>query len=171
LHQTTITLNEFADLLLDFELRAKSDLGGALSITGRHPDLGNAVVVQDGATVIVMSERPLSMSHVPDLYDLEKAIAQMSVERSRMVPPAYDGRDKPACFSSFKGPPEKEVARAVRGMLEWLGIDPTAATPREIAYARHALAHAREMLALPPSKLGELRAALLDDLKKPSAAS
>jgi hypothetical protein len=63
MYQTTITLNEFADLLLDFELRAKSDLGGAIGVTGYHPDLGNVVAVQDGSTVTLMSERPLSFSY------------------------------------------------------------------------------------------------------------
>ena len=167
MHQTAITLEELADLVVDLEVRDKCDLGGVLSITGRHPDLGPVTAVQDGANVFLLTERPLTLSSIPDTYSLETAIARIQHARSNLV--AAHGKPGRELASDAASDPLQAKLRSATGMLTWLGLDPLTATSREVAYAREAVAHAREMAALPPAKLLELRAALLKDLRKLAA--
>jgi hypothetical protein len=169
-HQTEITSGEFEDLLVDFEIRETCDLGGAISITGRHPDLGPVVAVQDGANVFLLTERPLSLSGVADPYLLEMAIARMVQARTALQ--TYEAREvapKLPIRSLPNSSPEIEISQPIRGMLTWLGINPLTATALEIAYAREAVAHVREMAALPPDKLAELHTALVGDMMRLAA--
>jgi hypothetical protein len=170
-HQTEITLEEFKDLLVDFEIRETCNLGGALSITGRHPDLGPLVAVQDGANVFLLTERPLSFSGVVDTYLLETAIARMMQARTALqgIQTRPDLTQDLPFPCSANSSPDEEIADAVRGMLTWLGKDPLTSTAREIAYAREAVAHVHEMAALAPEKLAELHTALVDDMMKLAA--
>jgi len=168
-HQTEITLEEFQDLLVDFDIREESELGGVLSITGWHPDLGRVVAVRDGASAFLHTARPLSFSAVADTYLLEAAIARMvevrtSLERSQAHP------ERPPQLRISSGADSAEPSKPLRGMLTWLGIDPFTATAPEIAYAREAVAHVHEMAALPASRLAELHTAMVGDLKKLVAA-
>jgi hypothetical protein len=162
MHQTSITLDEFADLVVDFEVSDKSDFGGVVSMTGHHPDLGPVTAVQDGRNVFLLTERPLAYSRVPDTHSLETAIAWMTQTRSTLQ--AVHNQPSHGPKSGLES-----IPRPVRGMLTWLGIDPLIATSREVAYAREIVAHAEEMAALPPAKLAELRAALLSDLRELAA--
>ena len=84
MHHATITMEELAQLEVDLEVRDKCDLGGVLSITGRHPDVGAVVGVQDGTRVFLLSERPLAFSRVPHTYWLEAAIVAMTNARSSL---------------------------------------------------------------------------------------
>jgi hypothetical protein len=170
-HQTEITLEEFQDLLVDLEIRETCDLGGALSITGRHPDLGPVVAVQDGANVFLLTQRPLSFSGIADTYLLETAIARMVQQRKALqeCQSLAEQAPKLPIHPPPDSPPEKEVSQPLRGMLTWLGIDPLTATAREIDYAREAVAHVHKMAALPPDKLAELHTALVDDIIKLAA--
>jgi hypothetical protein len=169
MQQTTITPEEFAELVVDLEVRHKCDLGGVLSLTGRHPDLGAVVAVQDGVNVFVLTERPLSCPTVPDTYVLETAIARTTQERSSLEVDHRDRDRDPTVAVHGTNDGSHNIPTHVRGMLTWLGLDPRTATRMEVAYAREAFAHAREMAALSPAKLAELRAALLADLRKLAA--
>jgi hypothetical protein len=162
-HQTEITLEEFQDLLVEFEIRETRDLGGALSITGRHPDLGPVVAVQDGTNVFLLTERPLSFTGIADTYLLEAAISCMVRARTALETcQAYPARPpKVLTEPSSNNSPQEPI----RGMLTWLGIDPLTASACEIAYAQEAVAHVHEMAALPPSKLAELHTALVQDMQ------
>jgi hypothetical protein len=169
MQQTIITPEEFAELVVDLDVRDKCDLGGVLSLIGHHPDLGAVIAVQDGVNVFVLTERPLSCPTVPDTSVLETAIGRITQERSSLE---VDHRDRDReLTAAIRGANDgsHNVPRHVRGMLTWLGLDPRTATRMEVAYAREALAHAREMAALSPAKLSELRAALLADLRKLAA--
>jgi hypothetical protein len=170
LHQIEITVEEFRDLLVDFEMRETCDLGGALSITGQHPDLGPVVAVQDGTNVFLVTERPLSFRGIADTYRLEAAIAGIVQARTSLqecqAPPERGPR---LPIHPPSGSSEKEISQPIRGMLTWLGIDALTATAREIDYAREAVVHVNEMAALPPDKLAELHSALVDDIMKLAA--
>jgi hypothetical protein len=171
LHQIEITLEEFHDLLVDFEMHESNDLGGALSMTGRHPDLGPVVAVLDSPNVFLLTERPLSFSGLADTYRLEAAIAGIVQARTRLqecqAPPERGPRG--LIHPSPCSPEDEEISQSIRGMLTWLGIDVLTATAREIAYAREAVAHVHEMAALPPQKLAELHSALVGDIMKLAA--
>jgi hypothetical protein len=165
-HQTEITLEEFQDLLVDFDIREENELGGAQSITGWHPDLGRVVAVQDGASAFLLTARPLSYSAVADPYLLETAIARMvevrtTLQKCRAHPERP--RQLPTSSEANSG---AEPSKPLRGMLTWLGIDPDTATAAEMTYAREAVAHVHEMAALPANRLAELHTAMVGDLKK-----
>ena len=146
MHQTEITLEEFKDLLVDFDIRETCDLGGALSITGRHPDLGPVVAVQDGANVFLLTERPLSFSGLADTYVLETVIARLVQARTALqeCQACPEGAPKRPIHPALSSAPDEQISQPVRGMLTWLGIDPLTATAREIVYAREAVAHVHE---------------------------
>jgi hypothetical protein len=165
-HQTEITLEEFQDFLVDFEIREQSELGGVLSITGWHPDLGRVVAMQDGASAFLLTARPLSFSAVADTYLLETAIARMVEVRTRLQTSQAHPERSPQLPISSGADSGAEPSKPIRGMLRWLGIDPLTATAPEIAYAREAVAHVHEMAALPPDTLAELHAALVGDIMK-----
>jgi hypothetical protein len=165
-HQTEITVEEFQDLLVDLDIREESELGGVLSITGWHPDLGRVVALQDGASAFLHTARPLSFSAVADTYLLETAIARMvevrtTLQRSQAHP------ERPPQLSISSGVDSgAEPSKPLRGMLTWLGVDPDTASAAEMTYAREAVAHVHEMAALPANRLAELHTAMVGDLKK-----
>lgn len=166
MHQTEITLEEFHDLLIDFQVRDECDLGGALSITGWHPDLGPVVAVQDGATAFLLTKRPLSFSAIADTYLLETAIARMVEVRTTLQECQAHPERPPQLPISSGANSGAELSKPLRGMLTWLGIDPVTATSAEITYAREAVAHVQDMAALPANRLAELHAAMVGDMKK-----
>jgi hypothetical protein len=164
-HQTEITLQEFHDLLVDFQVREQCELGGALSLTGWHPDVGSVVAVQDGATAFLLTDRPLSFSCIADTYLLETAIARMLEVRTTLEEcKAHPERPLKLPIGSLANR-GVELSKPLRGMLTWLGIDPLSATTDEITYAKEAVAHVHEMAALPADKLAELHSALVADMK------
>jgi hypothetical protein len=166
-HQTDITLEEFDDLLADFEINDRCEMGSALSITGRPPDLGPVVAIRDDRTVTLLTQRPLSFNRIPDAYSLEKAIAQMAHTRSSLKLRAAPSQS--AAPTAQSRPSNEEMPQTVRGMLTWLGIDPAEAAPSVVSYAREVFSHAHAMAVLPPAKLAELRSHLISDLKKLAA--
>jgi hypothetical protein len=165
-HQTEITLGEFQDFLVDFQVREQCELGGTLSITGWHPDLGPVVAVQDGATAFLLTERPLSLSCIADTYLLETAIARMLEVRTTLQECKAHPEPPLKLQISSAANSEVELPKPLRGMLTWLGIDPVSASKEEIAYAKEAVAHVHEMAALPANKLAELHSALVGDMKE-----
>ncbi len=148
-------------------MRERSEVGTVLSTSGRHPDLGRVVAVQDGASVFLLTERALSFGGLADTYVLETAIARIVQARKTLEACQARPEREPelANHPSLNGAPEKDVSQLLRGMLTWLGIDPVTATAREIAYAREAVAYVHGMAALAPGKLVELHTALVNDMK------
>jgi hypothetical protein len=169
-HQTEITVEEFQDLLVDLDIREESELGGVLSITGWHPDLGRVVAVRDGASAFLHTAHPLSFSAVADTYLLEVAIARM-VEVRTILQSSQGHPERQSRLPISSEDVSAEPSKPLRGMLTWLGIDPLEATPLEIAYAREAVAHVHEMAALPASRLAELHTAMVGDLNKVVASA
>jgi hypothetical protein len=161
MHETTITLDQFAGLLDELDVLDRCELGGLLNITGHHATLGPLVAFQDRSGMVILTERPFTPARIPDAYALETAIMRMSQCRSQME--AASERITTSKAS------ERDISEPVKGMLTWLGVDPRTATEAEIKYASGAVAHADAMAALPAPKLVALHAALVEDLRRIAA--
>lgn len=67
MHQSALNLEQFCSLFEQLTHYQQSDVGGVLTTTGVHPQLGTVVVIQDVEPGLIMfSQLPIEGSNLAD---------------------------------------------------------------------------------------------------------